>query len=96
LEAETLPISNKSKNVVENYAEIPMWGEISNGSMKNLCFENEGDFTEIKITEQFEKSTLKICSVVGGNCSQFNIYVNGKLKSSQICFHSTLVLQIHL
>ncbi len=88
LEAEILPISNKSKNVVENFAEIPLWGEISNGAIKNLWFENAGDFVELKITEQFEKSILKICSVVGSNCGQFNIYVNGKLKSSQDLFSS--------
>lgn len=88
LEAEILPISNKSDNVIENYAEIPIWGEISNGAIKNLWFEDAGDFVELKITEQFEKSNLKICAAVGANCGQFNIYVNGKLKSSQDLFSS--------
>lgn len=36
LEAEILAISNKSEKVKENHDEIDMWGEISNGKMKNL------------------------------------------------------------
>ncbi len=83
LEAEILSISNKSKTVKENHAEIAMWGEISSGKMKNIWFEKEGDFAEIKITEQFENSILKICAAVGPGCGQFDIYVNGKLKVSQ-------------
>jgi hypothetical protein len=83
LEAEILIVSNKSKTVTENLAEIAMWGEISSGEMKNLWFEKEGDFAELLITEQFEKSTLKICAAVGPNCGDFDIYVNGELKVSQ-------------
>lgn len=83
LEAEILSISNKSKKVKENHAEIPMWGEISNGKMKNLWFEKQDDFAEIRITEQFEKSTLKVCVAVGPNCGLFNIYVNGVLRTTQ-------------
>jgi hypothetical protein len=83
LEAEILTVSNKSKTVTENLAEIAMWGEISSGEMKNLWFEKEGDFAELLITEQFEKSTLKICAAVGPNCGDFDIYVNGELKVSQ-------------
>ncbi|MCD6354136.1 MAG: hypothetical protein J7L95_01160 [Prolixibacteraceae bacterium] len=81
---------NKSKAVIEDFAEIPMWGEISNGALKNLWFENDGNAVKFKITEQFEKSNLKICAAVGTNCGQFNIYVNGKLKSSQDLFSSNL------
>jgi hypothetical protein len=83
LEAENLSVSNKSKSVSENYSEIPMWGEISNGKMKNLWFEKVGDFAEIKITEQFEKSYLQICAAVGANCGQFELYVNGKFITGQ-------------
>jgi hypothetical protein len=83
LEAEILEISKNSNKVKENHAEIDMWGEISNGKMKNLWFENEGDFVELKITEQFEKSTLKICAAVGPSCGKFDIYVNGNLETSQ-------------
>lgn len=83
LEAEILAISNKSKKVKENHDEIDMWGEISNGKMKNLWFDKKGDFVELKITEQFEKSTLKICAAVGPSCGMFDIYVNGILKTSQ-------------
>lgn len=90
LEAENLKVMNKSKAVIENFAEIPMWGEISNSALKNLWFENVGDSVEFKITEQFEKSNLKICAAVGTNCGQFNIYVNGKLKSFQDLFSSNL------
>ncbi len=82
-EAENYPVLNKSVKVIENFSEIPIWGEISNGALKNLWFEETGDFAEIKVTEQFEKSTLKICTAVGSSCGRFDIYVNGKLKSSQ-------------
>lgn len=83
LEAENFTVSDKSKSVSENYSEIPMWGEISNGKMKNLWFEKVGDFAEIKITEQFEKSNLQICAAVGPNCGQFELYVNGKSITEQ-------------
>ncbi len=83
LEAENLTISTKSKAVKENHAKIAMWGEISNGEMKNIWFKNEGDFVEIKLTEQFEKSKIQICAAVGKNCGTYDIYINDKLKASQ-------------
>jgi len=83
LEAEFLVISNISGKVKENHADIDMWGEISNGEMKNLWFEEEGDFVEFRITEQFEESTLKLCAAVGPSCGMFDIYVNGNFLTSQ-------------
>jgi hypothetical protein len=83
LEAEIVNVTSKSEAVVENHAKIPMWGEISNGAMKEIWFEKAGDFAEIKITEQFEKSGIKLCAAVGKNCGNFDVYVNGELKSSQ-------------
>ena len=83
LEAEILAISGKSKTVKENHAKIAMWGEISNGEMKNIWFEKPGDYAEIKLTEQFDKSKILICAAVGQNCGTFDIYVNGKLQVSQ-------------
>ncbi|MDO5977375.1 glycoside hydrolase family 172 protein [Flavivirga spongiicola] len=83
LEAEILNITNKSKTVEENFAEIPEWGELSNGDMKNIWFENKGDFAELKITEQFEKSIISFSATVGQPCGDFNIYVNGELKKMQ-------------
>lgn len=83
LEAEILKVSAKSDLVNENQAKIPMWGEMSSGAMKELWFEQPGDFAELKITEQFEKSQIKLCAAVGKNCGYFDIYVNGKLKNSQ-------------
>lgn len=83
LEAELLKIIRKSADVVKNFAPIPVWGEISNGDMANLWFENEGDFVEFKITEQFEDRVLKVCAAVGRNGGRFNIYVNGRRKTSQ-------------
>ena len=83
LEAENLTISTKSKAVKENHAKIAMWGEISNGEMKNIWFKNEGDFVEIKLTEQFEKSKIQICAAVGKNCGTYDIYINDKLQASQ-------------
>lgn len=85
IEAELLPLTN-NKNVMENLEEIQVWGEISNGEMKNLWFEKEGDFAEIKITEQFEKSTLQMCAAVGQSSGNFDIYVNGIKKTSQDFF----------
>ncbi len=86
LETEILKVSNKSELVSEDHAKIPMWGEMSSGAMKELWFEKPGDFAQIKITEQFEKSKLKLCAAVGRNCGQFDIFVNGHLKCSQDLF----------
>jgi hypothetical protein len=77
-EAELYRTINKSKTVVEDFAKIPNWGESSNGKIKNLWFENSGDFAELKITEQFEKSKIKLCGSVGKLCGNFEIFVNGK------------------
>ncbi len=83
LEAEIIEIINKSEGVKEDFADIPQWGELSSGAMKNLWFENEGDFAELKITEQFEQSTLRFAATMGKVCGDFDIYVNGALKASQ-------------
>ncbi|GAA3553600.1 hypothetical protein GCM10022395_01470 [Snuella lapsa] len=83
LEAEILPIAAKSEGVKENFAEIPQWGELSNGAMKSLWFETKGDFAEIKITEQFEKAEIAFSATLGRSCGSFNIYVNGALVTTQ-------------
>ncbi|MCK0156318.1 DUF2961 domain-containing protein [Cellulophaga sp. F20128] len=83
LEAELLLLSKQSKSVVENFAEIPMWGEMSGGALKNIWFEKLGDFIEIKITEQFEASHIKIGTAVGPSSGSFDVYVNGNKKISQ-------------
>jgi len=51
IEAENLKISAKSASVKENHANIPVWGEISSGALKNLWFENVWDYAQLKITE---------------------------------------------
>ncbi len=83
LEAEILNVVEKSGGVEENFANIPEWGELSGGSMKNLWFENNGDFAEFKITEQFEKADLSFSATLGRPCGNFNVYVNGALKTTQ-------------
>jgi hypothetical protein len=83
LEAELFALTAKSPDVAENLEDISVWGEISNNAMKNLWFKNEGDFAEFKITEQFEKSVIEMCSTVGPKCGVFDIYVNGILKATQ-------------
>ncbi|MCG8305779.1 MAG: DUF2961 domain-containing protein [Cytophagales bacterium] len=83
LETEMLTIPTKSAGVVENFAPIPQWGELSNGAMKNLWFTRKGDFAEVKITEQFEKSNIEFSATVGKVCGAFNIYVNDQLKTTQ-------------
>ena len=83
LEAEILSFTSKSNSVVEDFANIPQWGELSSGAMKNVWFENEGDFAELKITEQFEKANIQFSATVGKVCGNFNVYVNGELKISQ-------------
>ena len=60
-----------------------MWGEMSDGAMKNVWFEKPGDYIEIKLTEQFEKSELLLCAAVGPNNGTFDILVNGQLKTTQ-------------
>ena len=65
IEAEILSIANKSEGVKENLNEIPMWGELSSGELKNLWFEKPGDFVEFHITEQFETSQIFLCTAVG-------------------------------
>ncbi len=82
LEAEIVKIS-KIEGAKENFAKVPMWGEWSNGDYKNIWFEKTGDFVELNITEQFEKSTLIFAASVGKVCGNFEIYVNGKLKKTQ-------------
>jgi len=83
LEAENLPVFGKSELVIEKFAEIPVWGELSSGGMQNFWFEKPGDFLEFRITEQFKRSPLKVCAAVGPNCGNFNIYVNGDSITNQ-------------
>lgn len=83
VEAELYALTSKSPDVVENLEDLSVWGEISNNAMKNLWFKNEGDFAEFKITEQFEKSHIQMCSTVGPKCGVFDIYVNGIKKATQ-------------
>lgn len=78
LEAENMNLSGKSEAVIEDFAEIQVWGEMSSGDLKNLWFENSGDFAEFTLTEQFEPSILKVASAVGRNSGIFDIYVNDK------------------
>lgn len=78
LEAENMNLSGKSEAVSEGFAEIQVWGETSNGDLKNLWFERSGDFIEFTLTEQFEPSKLKVASAVGRNSGIFDIYVNDK------------------
>ncbi|TKG94530.1 DUF2961 domain-containing protein [Puteibacter caeruleilacunae] len=86
LEAEIVPVVNKSKGVHENFAKIPVWGEMSNGELRNLWFEKEGDAVELKITEQFEKSHITMAAAVGRGNGRYKIYVNGQLKTEQDLF----------
>ncbi|GGW39567.1 hypothetical protein GCM10007383_25410 [Arenibacter certesii] len=83
IEAEILSVANKSEGVKENHSEIPMWGELSSGELKNLWFEKPGDFVEFHITEQFETSQIFLCTAVGPNSGMFDVYVNGIKKNSQ-------------
>lgn len=83
LEAEILTVVEKSNGVMEDFANIPQWGDLSSGAMKNIWFENKGDYAEFKITEQFEKANLSLSATLGRPCGNFNIYVNGKLKTIQ-------------
>jgi hypothetical protein len=83
IEAELLDISNRSEWASENHADIPIWGEMSGGAMKNIWFEKEGDFAEIKLTEQFVASKLQVCAAVGPHGGKMEIYVNGKHRASQ-------------
>ncbi len=83
LEAELLPLAKVSNGVIENLHEIPMWGEISSGAMKNLWFEKPGDYVEIKISEQFEASRIFLCAAVGPSSGRFDIAVNGVKKIDQ-------------
>jgi hypothetical protein len=83
LEAEILSLVEKTDDVAEDHAKIPVWGEISSGKLKNIWFEKEGDYATIKITEQFEASDIKLCATVGKICGMFDIYVNGEKRASQ-------------
>jgi len=83
LEAELLTVAQKSQGVHENAADIPVWGEMSSGALKNLWFEAPGDFAIIKLTEQFEASRIRVCAAVGPQNGQYDIYVNGLLKQTQ-------------
>lgn len=83
LEAEYISPSAISELVIEDFAEIPVWGEISNGDLKNLWFSNIGDFVEFTLTEQFETSNVLIAAAVGQNSGVFDIYVNDTFIHSQ-------------
>jgi len=83
LEAELLNVAGNSDGVTENLAKIPVWGEMSNGDLKNLWFESPGDFAVIKITEQFECARIRVCAAVGRHNGQYDIRVNGTLKQTQ-------------
>lgn len=82
-EAEHYNLADKSDGVLENYEEIPVWGEISNNALKSIWFENKDDYAEIKITEQFRKVNIQMCSTVGPKCGVFDIFVNDILKATQ-------------
>lgn len=82
VEAELYNIIAKSSSVSEKTDKIEVWGEMSNGDMKKIVFEKEGDFAEIKITEQFEKSHLGLCALMSSASGEFDIYVNGDKKST--------------
>jgi hypothetical protein len=83
LEAELLAVADKSPGVSENAADIPVWGEMSSGALKNLWFEAPGDFAVLKLTEQFEVSRIRVCAAVGPQNGQYDIIVNGQLKQTQ-------------
>jgi hypothetical protein len=83
LEAEIVKIIDKSDHVVENHAKIKVWGDLSSGAMKNLWFQDKGDYVILKITEQFESSHLQIAGVLGNTAGNFEIYVNNELKTTQ-------------
>ena len=83
LEAELLTVARASPGVTENGPDIPVWGEMSGGALKNLWFEGAGDFVVIKLTEQFEASRIRVCAAVGPQNGQYDIYVNGLLKQTQ-------------
>ncbi|MCL3779913.1 DUF2961 domain-containing protein [Prolixibacteraceae bacterium JC049] len=83
IEGEILPIMKKSQGIVENFSKIPVWGELSSGAMKNIWFSELGDYVDIKLSEQFEKSKLILCAAVGKVNGRFNIYINGKKVTTQ-------------
>ncbi len=83
IEAELYKITAKSSGVNEKIDKIDVWGEVSNGDMKKIAFEKEGDFAEIKITEQFEKSHIEMCCLMAPACGEFDIFVNGVKKTTQ-------------
>ncbi len=83
LEAEYITPLAISELVIEDFAEILVWGEISNGDMKNLWFRNIGDFVELTLTEQFETSNVLIVAAVGQSSGIFDIYVNDTFIHSQ-------------
>jgi len=82
VEAELYKIVAKSSSVVEKTDKIDVWGEMSNGDMKKIVFEKEGDFAEIKITEQFEKSQIELCALMAPASGEFDIFVNGEKKAT--------------
>lgn len=82
VEAELYKITAKSSAVNEKADKIDVWGEMSNGDMKKILFEKEGDFAEIKITEQFEKSHIELCALMSPASGEFDIFVNGEKKST--------------
>jgi hypothetical protein len=51
--------------------------------MKNLWFAEPGDFAVIKISEQFERSDIRVCAAVGRSNGSYRIFVNGKVKATQ-------------
>jgi len=79
IEAEVLAV-NPSEAAVLNYEEIPVWGELSDGELKNIWMDKPGDYVEIKMSEQFEASHLKLAALVGPHSAVYRISVNGEVK----------------
>jgi len=83
VEAEIIPLAARSNGVNENADKLEIWGEVSSGKMKNLWFREDGDYAELRLTEQFSSASLSLCAAVGQHSGIFDIYVNGEKKLTQ-------------
>lgn len=76
LEAENMDTFQVGEGVLP-YERMSVWGELSNGAVKAFTFGTEGQTLEVRLTELFQKTPLKVCLITGNGSGEFDIKVNG-------------------
>lgn len=82
---------------VASYEGMTVWGELSNGAVKAFTFAREGQVVEVRLTELFDKTPLKVALITGNGSGEFDILVNGKtVKNINLASEHSAVATIDL